>query len=249
MPTVPEGRYTTARPNRGAAPSAAPSELPEIPVGLVHVDSRLRVTAVNGPFRDAFLTGSSEAVGRPFPLYFHESAQPYLREHFAQLLADTQPQFSAPLPMVNAKGEVVDCLVSCMSMSMAVHLSCTDCIALAAIRPDTSYGISVPLLPAPPALAEVPSHILEGLAAGLSTQQLASRLGLSSHGVEYHVSSMLRKLKAPNRSALVARAYALGILVPNCWPPRVRPQYSARTSAVADLPGAGLLSAGPTHSL
>lgn len=48
---------------------------------------------------------------------------------------------------------------------------------------------------------------------------------------------MLKKLKAPNRSALVARAYALDILVPHCWPPRVRPQYMARfqvgTSAYA----------------
>ena len=78
------------------------------------------------------------------------------------------------------------------------------------------------------------SHVLEGLAAGLSTQQLASRLGLSSHGVEYPVSSMLRKLKAPNRSALVARAYALDILVPNCWPPQVRPQYSTRSAAVTE---------------
>ncbi|MET8978871.1 LuxR C-terminal-related transcriptional regulator [Streptomyces sp. NPDC004539] len=223
-----------------------PPEHADVPVGVVHVDSRLRVVAANEPFCDLFLHGSPETVGRPFPLYFHEAAQPYLREHFAQLLAGSQPQFSAPLPMVDAKGEVVDCLVSCVAMSMTVHLSCTECIALATIRPDTPYGSTMPLLPAPPALAEVPSHVLEGLAAGLSTQQLASRLGLSSHGVEYHVSSMLRKLKAPNRSALVARAYALGILVPNCWPPRVRPQYSTRTSPVPDLPGPALLAAAPT---
>ncbi|QNP76213.1 hypothetical protein IAG44_42570 [Streptomyces roseirectus] len=124
--------------------------------------------------------------------------------------------------MVDADGEVVDCLVTCVRLSEGVRLSGAECVAVATVRPDTPYGVPVPLLPAPPALTGVPSHVLEGLAAGLSTQQLASRLGLSSHGIEYHVGSMLRKLNAPNRPALVARAYALGILVPGCWPPQVR---------------------------
>lgn len=232
MPTTPKGRYTTARSGSDGASSPV-SPGPCATLSVVHVDSRLRVSAANKPFTDLFLADSPESAGRPFPLFFHKAAQPYLREHFAQLLAGTQPQFSVPLPMVTAQGEVVDCLVSCTAMSVSVHLSCTECIATASIRLDTPFGLPTPLLPAPPALAEVPSHVLEGLAAGLSTQQLASRLGLSSHGVEYHVSSMLRKLKAPNRSALVARAYALGILVPNCWPPQVRPQYTTRSAAVA----------------
>ncbi|MFM9608483.1 LuxR C-terminal-related transcriptional regulator [Streptomyces niveiscabiei] len=229
MPATPKGRYTTDLPDGDDVSSSGPGSPPSV----VHVDSRLRVVAANKPFTDMFLADSPEPAGQSFPLFFHEAAQAHLREHFAQLLAGTQPQFSAPLPMVTAQGEVVDCLVSCVAISASVHLSCTECIALASIRPDTPFGPPMPLLPAPPALAEVPSHVLEGLAAGLSTQQLASRLGLSSHGVEYHVSSMLRKLKAPNRSALVARAYALGILVPNCWPPQVRPQYTTRSAAVA----------------
>ncbi|WP_374754056.1 LuxR C-terminal-related transcriptional regulator, partial [Streptomyces sp. SM12] len=45
------------------------------------------------------------------------------------------------------------------------------------------------------------------MASGLSTVQLASRLHLSRQGVEYRVSSLLRRLRAPNRVALVARAY------------------------------------------
>ncbi|WP_405773923.1 LuxR C-terminal-related transcriptional regulator [Streptomyces sp. NBC_01538] len=234
MPTAPKGRYTTARPSRDGASTPESDGYGYGQTGVVHVDSRLRVVAANKSFTDMFLTGSPDPAGRPFPLFFHETAQTYLSEHLTQLLSGTQSQFSAPLPMVDAKGEVIDCLVSCVAIHATVHLSCTDCIALAFVRLDTPYGLSMPLLPAPPSLAEIPSHVLEGLAAGLSTQQLASRLGLSSHGVEYHVSSMLRKLKAPNRSALVARAYALGILVPNCWPPQVRPQYSTRSAAVTE---------------
>ncbi|MBW8738752.1 MAG: helix-turn-helix transcriptional regulator [Streptomyces turgidiscabies] len=127
--------------------------------------------------------------------------------------------------MVSGNGEPIDCLITCVSVSSGVHLQCTGCTAAAAIFRDTVTETPTRLFPAPVALTEVPVNIIEGLASGLSTQQLASRLGLSSRGVEYHISSMLRVLKAPNRSALVARAYALGILSPHFWPPRVRSPY------------------------
>ncbi|WP_228447486.1 helix-turn-helix transcriptional regulator [Streptomyces paludis] len=71
-------------------------------------------------------------------------------------------------------------------------------------------------------LGEAEAKILEGLAAGASTVQLASQLYLSCKGVEYHVSAMLRRLGVPNRPALVSRAYAMGILNSGSWPPRVQ---------------------------
>ncbi|MFX4292336.1 BTAD domain-containing putative transcriptional regulator [Streptomyces bohaiensis] len=62
-------------------------------------------------------------------------------------------------------------------------------------------------------------RLVAGLASGLSTVQLASRLHLSRQGVEYRVSSLLRRLRAPNRVALVARAYDTGVLAAGAWPP------------------------------
>ncbi|WP_194116899.1 BTAD domain-containing putative transcriptional regulator [Streptomyces otsuchiensis] len=62
-------------------------------------------------------------------------------------------------------------------------------------------------------------RMIAGMASGLSTVQLASRLHLSRQGVEYRVSSLLRRLRAPNRVALVARAYDMGVLTPGAWPP------------------------------
>lgn len=73
-------------------------------------------------------------------------------------------------------------------------------------------------------LSDLDARILEGIAQGMSTVQLASRLYLSRQGVEYHVSTMLRRLKAPNRAALVSRAYAAGVLALGAWPPRVLPE-------------------------
>lgn len=71
------------------------------------------------------------------------------------------------------------------------------------------------------ALSCVPARILEGVAAGKSTVQLAGELYMSRQGVDYHVAAMSRKLRVPNRAALVSRAYALGMFVPETWPPRV----------------------------
>ncbi|MDQ2588435.1 helix-turn-helix transcriptional regulator [Saccharothrix yanglingensis] len=70
-------------------------------------------------------------------------------------------------------------------------------------------------------LTELDARILEGIATGMSTINLATKLYLSRQGVEYHVGSMLKKLDAPNRAALVSRAFSLGVLRSMSWPPRV----------------------------
>jgi PAS domain S-box-containing protein len=70
--------------------------------------------------------------------------------------------------------------------------------------------------------------VLERLAAGASLQQIASELGMSRRGVDYRITRLRHKLRADgpggapaNSAALIARAYALGILHPAVWPPRV----------------------------
>lgn len=74
-------------------------------------------------------------------------------------------------------------------------------------------------------LSELDARILEGVAAGESTVQLATKLYLSRGGVEYHVATLLRKLKVGNRPALVSKGYSLGILGLGQWPPRVLPEF------------------------
>lgn len=216
MSTTAQGRYQTVPEDTSAR------------LGLVHIDQELCITGANSAFRENFACGSSTAVGAPLSAFFHEANRDSLRDHLSELRGDGgQANFSIPLTMVSGNGEAIDCLVTCASLISGVHLQCTGCTTAAAIFRDTVTGTPMRLFPAPLALTEIPGHIIEGLASGLSTQQLASRLGLSSRGVEYHISSMLRVLKAPNRSALVARAYALGILSPHYWPPRIRSPYLA----------------------
>ncbi|MEG8277167.1 PAS domain-containing protein [Streptomyces sp. AHA2] len=79
-------------------------------------------------------------------------------------------------------------------------------------------------LSAGPVLSALDAQVLEGVASGESTVQLASRLYLSRQGIEYRVGQMLRRFDAPNRPALVARAHALGMFATGQWPPRVLPE-------------------------
>lgn len=235
MSTLPKATILEPRPEPVAARSGDPSTPAPPPavtaaLGIVHLDTGLRVVEVNDVFCEQFGLVLAEVTGKPLSGFFRPTAAASLEEHFSQLVDGWRGDFSIRLTLVDGTLTDRDCLVTGIALNTVPHVCRPDCAAIALIVPDAVH--SPPLTPAAAcaALAEVPARILEGVATGLSTQQLASRLGLSSHGVEYHISAMMKKLKAPARSALVARAYALDILVPHCWPPRVRPQQMTRFS-------------------
>uniref|UniRef100_A0AAU3GRE5 LuxR C-terminal-related transcriptional regulator n=1 Tax=Streptomyces sp. NBC_01401 TaxID=2903854 RepID=A0AAU3GRE5_9ACTN len=64
-------------------------------------------------------------------------------------------------------------------------------------------------------------RILEGVAAGFTSGRLSRELYLSSKTIDYHIHVMSDKLQAPNRVALVSRAFVLQILRTDAWPPRI----------------------------
>ncbi|MFB9904072.1 PAS domain-containing protein [Allokutzneria oryzae] len=74
--------------------------------------------------------------------------------------------------------------------------------------------------PEPPALSDRETDVLTRLAAGDSTATIARSLGLTAEGVTYHVTRLTKRFEVPNRTALVARAYTLGLLATTAWPPR-----------------------------
>ncbi|MCC0093618.1 PAS domain-containing protein [Streptomyces flavotricini] len=65
------------------------------------------------------------------------------------------------------------------------------------------------------------ARILPLVAAGAAGSAIAREVGLTVDGVNYHVTRLCRRLDVPNRPALIARAYVLGLLDPAAWPPRV----------------------------
>lgn len=58
------------------------------------------------------------------------------------------------------------------------------------------------------------------LACGLTNWEIAKRLMISHHTVAQHVTRMLYLWEARSRCELVARAYAVGVLMPGVWPPQ-----------------------------
>ncbi|GGX30209.1 PAS domain S-box protein [Streptomyces lomondensis] len=65
----------------------------------------------------------------------------------------------------------------------------------------------------------VEARILALLAGGATTARAARETGLSADGVTYHLRRLSSRWNAANRTELVARAYAVGVLRPGVWPP------------------------------
>lgn len=77
--------------------------------------------------------------------------------------------------------------------------------------------------PTPPAdsVTPVEARILTLLATGATTARAARETGLTADGVSYHLRRLSARWGAANRTELVARAYALGVLAAGVWPPEV----------------------------
>ncbi|MDH6125484.1 LuxR C-terminal-related transcriptional regulator [Kitasatospora sp. GP82] len=81
--------------------------------------------------------------------------------------------------------------------------------------------------PAPPApepgtharVSPMEARILALAAGGSTNTQIATAVGLTVDGVNYHLGRLSRRWGTPNRTALVARAYVTGVLAPGAWPP------------------------------
>ncbi|QEV21573.1 PAS domain-containing protein [Streptomyces alboniger] len=82
-----------------------------------------------------------------------------------------------------------------------------------------------------PSLSAQEARILRLVAGGATTSVVARTVGIGVDGVNYHLTRLCRRLRAQNRTALVARAYVLGLLDPTAWPPAVAPPTARHTSA------------------
>ncbi|WP_030023341.1 PAS domain-containing protein [Streptomyces monomycini] len=77
---------------------------------------------------------------------------------------------------------------------------------------------------APPApgrevASPVETRILALAAAGATTASIGGHLGLTVDGVNYHLTRLSRRWRVQGRTALVAKAYVLGVLAQGVWPP------------------------------
>ncbi|WP_189135614.1 helix-turn-helix transcriptional regulator [Wenjunlia tyrosinilytica] len=190
---------------------------------MASLDPSLNIAAANADFFRQFARSSTDICGRSIYDFLHPSARSVLPRHFTRLSDGQRARFVERVVAM----PVADRVFSAEMTGVAV---CGEGDGLTGIvvmvspdeeAPDNQDAACLPK----PLLTPLDARILEGVATGTSTVQLAARLYLSRQGVEYHVGLMLRRLKAPNRAALVSRAYSKGILTVGNWPPRVLPEF------------------------
>jgi DNA-binding CsgD family transcriptional regulator len=189
---------------------------------MARLDHGLRVIKANGHFHRQLLPSRHDPHGRSLYDFLHPRVRTRLRFQFRQLTEGRRTWFTERVVAVRPGVAEFDG-------------------ALAGItgwgRPGGLAGITVLLkteiarqggereIARDEQLSELSAKVLERVAAGESTPEIAARLRLSRQGVEYHICSMLRRLDVPNRTALVSRAFTAGMFAAEAWPPRVAIEY------------------------
>jgi len=189
---------------------------------VAQLDHSIRIVDANVDFCRQFGRTSAEVSGRAFADLLHPSVREKTGLHLARLAGGERSRFTDRMVAVRPGGVAFTGELT----GLAVHGDAgrVDGIVVL-LRPERDDRNGHLLTGRKKVLTEMDARILEGVAAGVSTVQLAASLYLSRGGVEYHVTTLLRKLKVKNRPALVSKAYSMGIFGVGSWPPQVLPDF------------------------
>lgn len=180
--------------------------------GMAVLDQDLVVTRSNSAFAALFGTA---VTGTAVPELFLEAVRDPLRRGLVSLLHRQKAGFTDRLVGLGPGGRIFLADLTGRLLAEPAEMPCLVLFAAPVRAPgEGSDGPAV-------ALGELDARILAGLAAGESTVRIALRLYLSRQAVDYRIGVMLRKLDVPSREVLVVKAYALGLLNPASWPPRI----------------------------
>jgi DNA-binding NarL/FixJ family response regulator len=183
------------------------------------VDLRLRIVEASDDFRQE-LAGRGEVIGRQLTEYLHQSSHPAFDHSLNRMVTGRGSPFVERVLVLRNGDQMSPAELT--AVAVRNHRPMISMI-LVTLRWDSNARPVGRAWSLRHMFSDIDARILEGVAMGMSTVNLAAELYLSRQGVEYHVGKMLRQLKVTNRAALVSRAYATGVLSPGTWPPRVAP--------------------------
>ncbi|MDX3187129.1 LuxR C-terminal-related transcriptional regulator [Streptomyces sp. MN03-5084-2B] len=177
------------------------------------VDGQFRVVTAEDGFFELFGASAFELRHRAVLDYFRASSAEEPRRALAALATGDRLEATARVVLAGPGGTAVSAELAALALAGSRRI-------VVALRPDAAQ--------APrgrqPLLTPLEALVLEGLAAGVPTTELAQRAHLSRQGVEYHVGALVRRYGVANRTALVAKAHAAGMYTADAWPPRVDPR-------------------------
>ena len=184
------------------------------------LDDRLRVVAANRELLALFGRSAAEVCRADLPGLLHPFVSERVQRRLSRLVRDGERGFRERFtPLVPAAGALPVTLIAAALPGRRPAAAA----ALLLFLPDRVQRRGIDPAGRNRAMSEIETQILQGVAAGASTAELARRLYLSRQGVEYHIHRMMRFLKVKNRTELVSRAYVAGLLAPDVWPPQVLP--------------------------
>jgi DNA-binding CsgD family transcriptional regulator len=185
---------------------------------IAQLDLQLYLTGGNPGFADMFGLPVEMLPGLALVELVHPSVRAKLTRRLLSLAHGERSRFTDWIvPYAGATATSIELT----GLAVTNAADCVDSL-IVLVRPDQeeSAALTFPAGSIRP-LTQMDALVLEGVAAGMSTVQLAAKLFLSRGGVEYHVSALMKNLKATNRSELVSRAYSAGLFSVGSWPPQV----------------------------
>jgi DNA-binding NarL/FixJ family response regulator len=188
---------------------------------IAQLDIWLSLVDGNAAFAHAFGAEPDALPGRKFLEMVHSSCREKVSRQLMSLAQSERARFTDRVMVSGADGVFSVELTGIAVAGDAGQAESIICV----LEPEKNEGAQTTrLAKMKKPLTKMDAMVLEGVASGMSTVQLASHLFLSRGGVEYHVSTLMRSLKAANRSALVSKAYSAGLFSIGIWPPRVIPE-------------------------
>ncbi|MGQ0838815.1 LuxR C-terminal-related transcriptional regulator [Actinokineospora sp.] len=189
---------------------------------MASVDLALKVQEANDQFTRDLARSTGGVVGHELFDFLHQGAQVHLRRLFVRLIEGRCERVTERVLGLRSGEYLFPAQLTAVAVRERSPMVSTILVML---QWDESAGDIAARTARRKVLTDLDARILEGVAMGMSTVNLAAKLYLSRQGVEYHVGTMLKKLKATNRAALVSRAYAMGVLNAGTWPPQVEPEF------------------------
>lgn len=137
-----------------------------------------------------------------------------IREHWTEVASGRRTRFQESVTGVTGDGRT---FTAKLTLNLARMPDARPWLTIATLEPITAAESAQQRL----MLTRTEASVLEALAAGESNSGIAAQLHLSRQAIDYHLANLRRKLAAPSRAAVTARAYALGLLESPGWPPTV----------------------------